>query len=169
MNHQKLTTLLLTMSLSALSLAGCGTSAEQPSADPPSTAVSAEAAVTETTSEPAVPQTTPDTQEKSPAYPLPTAAEDAGIYVEPIPDISDDFIRGMDVSSVLAEEKSGVNTTVLTARSKMYLPPWLRQVSTMHASVSGMILMMKTATDTVVETMISPLRSRLENAPRITA
>ncbi len=108
MNHQKLTTLLLTMSLSALSLAGCGTSAEQPSADPPSTAVSAEAAVTETTSEPAVPQTTPDTQEKSPAYPLPTAAEDAGIYVEPIPDISDDFIRGMDVSSVLAEEKSGV-------------------------------------------------------------
>ena len=108
MNHQKLTTLLLTMSLSALSLAGCGTSAEHPSAEPPSTAVSAEAAVTETTSEPAVPQTTPDTQEKSPAYPLPTAAEDAGIYVEPIPDISDDFIRGMDVSSVLAEEKSGV-------------------------------------------------------------
>ncbi|MCM1183622.1 MAG: glycosyl hydrolase 53 family protein [Roseburia sp.] len=43
-----------------------------------------------------------------PVYPLPTAAEDAGIYIEPIPDISDDFIRGMDVSSVLVEEKSGV-------------------------------------------------------------
>lgn len=64
-------------------------------------------------------QTTPETATASdstqntvsnevPAYPLPTAAEDAGIYIEPIPDISDDFIRGMDVSSILAEEKSGV-------------------------------------------------------------
>ena len=30
------------------------------------------------------------------------------IYVEAIPDLSDDFIRGMDASSVLAEENSGV-------------------------------------------------------------
>ena len=45
---------------------------------------------------------------QAPIYPLPDAAEDAGIYVEPIPDISDDFIRGMDVSSILVEEKSGV-------------------------------------------------------------
>ncbi|MCD7737849.1 MAG: hypothetical protein LUH58_02245, partial [Lachnospiraceae bacterium] len=30
------------------------------------------------------------------------------IYVEAIPNLSDDFIRGMDASSVLAEENSGV-------------------------------------------------------------
>ena len=41
-------------------------------------------------------------------FPLPTEAEPADIYVEPIPDISDDFIRGMDASAVLAEENSGV-------------------------------------------------------------
>lgn len=38
----------------------------------------------------------------------PTEAVDSEVYVEAIPDISDDFIRGMDASSVLAEEKSGV-------------------------------------------------------------
>lgn len=56
------------------------------------------------------PESAPDTAvaETVPAYPLPAAAEDAGIYIEPIPDISDDFIRGMDVSSILVEEKSGV-------------------------------------------------------------
>ncbi|MBE5878218.1 MAG: glycosyl hydrolase family 53 [Lachnospiraceae bacterium] len=32
----------------------------------------------------------------------------SSIYVEPIEGISDDFIRGMDVSSILVEEKSGV-------------------------------------------------------------
>ena len=42
------------------------------------------------------------------SFPLPTAAEESEIYVEPIPDISDDFIRGMDASSVLVEENSGV-------------------------------------------------------------
>lgn len=41
-------------------------------------------------------------------YPLPTSAEDASIYIEPIPEITDDFIRGMDVSSILAQENSGV-------------------------------------------------------------
>lgn len=41
-------------------------------------------------------------------FALPTEAEDSDVYVEPIPDISDDFIRGMDASSVLVEEKSGV-------------------------------------------------------------
>lgn len=41
-------------------------------------------------------------------FTLPTEAEDSPVYVKPIPDISDDFIRGMDASSVLVEEKSGV-------------------------------------------------------------
>lgn len=41
-------------------------------------------------------------------FPLPTASEESEIFLTPIPDISDDFIRGMDASAVLAEEKSGV-------------------------------------------------------------
>lgn len=48
----------------------------------------------------------PDLKEMS--FELPTEAEEAGISVEPIADISDDFIRGMDASSVLVEENSGV-------------------------------------------------------------
>lgn len=39
---------------------------------------------------------------------LPTGPEDSDVYVEAVPDISDDFIRGMDLSSVLVEENSGV-------------------------------------------------------------
>ena len=39
---------------------------------------------------------------------LPTAKESAEIYVEPIAGLSDDFIRGMDVSTVIVEEESGV-------------------------------------------------------------
>lgn len=39
---------------------------------------------------------------------LPTGPEDSDVYVEAVPGLSDDFIRGMDASSVLVEEKSGV-------------------------------------------------------------
>ena len=39
---------------------------------------------------------------------LPTEAVEAEIYVEPIPEMADDFIKGVDISSVLAEEASGV-------------------------------------------------------------
>lgn len=39
---------------------------------------------------------------------LPTGREDAQIYVEPIEGLSEDFIKGVDISSVLAEEDSGV-------------------------------------------------------------
>ena len=42
------------------------------------------------------------------AYDLPNTAEESNIFVEPIPDLSSSFIRGMDTSTVLAEEKSGV-------------------------------------------------------------
>ena len=38
----------------------------------------------------------------------PTQLEDASIFVEKIDGLSDDFIKGMDVSSILAEEASGV-------------------------------------------------------------
>lgn len=39
---------------------------------------------------------------------LPTGPEDSPVYVEAVPDLSDNFIRGMDASSVLVEENSGV-------------------------------------------------------------
>lgn len=41
-------------------------------------------------------------------YELPAEAEEAGIYVEPIDGLPADFIRGVDISSVIAQEKSGV-------------------------------------------------------------
>jgi len=39
---------------------------------------------------------------------LPTGPEVSEVYVEAVPEISDDFIRGIDMSSVLVEENSGV-------------------------------------------------------------
>lgn len=41
-------------------------------------------------------------------FSLPDGTEESDIHVEPVADISDDFICGMDASSVLAEENSGV-------------------------------------------------------------
>ncbi|MCM1037902.1 MAG: glycosyl hydrolase 53 family protein [Ruminococcus sp.] len=41
-------------------------------------------------------------------FSFPEGPEESEIYIEPIADISDDFIRGMDASAVLVEEKSGV-------------------------------------------------------------
>ena len=41
-------------------------------------------------------------------FPMPDGPEESAIYVEPVADISDDFIRGMDASAVLVEENSGV-------------------------------------------------------------
>ena len=41
-------------------------------------------------------------------FPLSDGPEESSVYVEAIPDISDDFYRGMDASAVLALENSGV-------------------------------------------------------------
>ena len=41
-------------------------------------------------------------------YDLPAEAEEAGVYVEPIDNLPDDYIRGVDISSIIAEENSGV-------------------------------------------------------------
>ena len=41
-------------------------------------------------------------------FPLPDGSEESTVFVEAIPDISDDFYRGMDASAVLALENSGV-------------------------------------------------------------
>lgn len=41
-------------------------------------------------------------------YALPTEPEEATVYVEPIENLQEGFIRGVDISSVLVEENSGV-------------------------------------------------------------
>ncbi|MDY3795214.1 MAG: hypothetical protein SOZ81_00660 [Agathobacter sp.] len=38
---------------------------------------------------------------------LPTESVESDIFVAPIDGLSDEFIKGMDVSSVIAEEESG--------------------------------------------------------------
>lgn len=53
-------------------------------------------------------QTESTSIENSYKYTAPEGIEQAGIFVEPVEGISDEFIRGVDISSVLAEEKSGV-------------------------------------------------------------
>ena len=40
-------------------------------------------------------------------FTLPDGPEESGIFVQPVADISDDFIRGMDASAVLSVENSG--------------------------------------------------------------
>lgn len=41
-------------------------------------------------------------------YDLPTEPQKENVYVEPIENLREDFIRGVDISSILAEEASGV-------------------------------------------------------------
>lgn len=94
----------LSLSLCAAVLAGCGapkqvsteTQAEV-STQAPAPAETQEAAQTETTQE--ILAQVEETAGKMPA---------GEIYIEPVEGITDDFIRGMDASSVLVEENSGV-------------------------------------------------------------
>lgn len=88
--------LCISVSLCSTTLVGCGNSSEEAVAE---TEVTTEAQeVTETTQ-------VETTQETTQANPV---ADVTDIYVEPIEGISDDFIRGMDASAVLALENSGV-------------------------------------------------------------
>lgn len=103
-------TMLAVLLTAALSFVGCSADTDQTSveANPVETKESTVENPESSTSETAVAENSSQTPLQASAFPLPAAAEDAGIYVEPIPNLSDDFIRGMDVSSILAEEKSGV-------------------------------------------------------------
>lgn len=98
--HKKLLALCTCMALSASALAGCGADNAQPAAE------AEEQVSTESDGETAEVQTesTGDTV----MFPLPDGPEESEIFIAPIPDIPDDFIRGMDASSVLVEENSGV-------------------------------------------------------------
>ena len=101
-NRTSFLALCLSASLCTTALAGCGagstkTATETQSVAQTETQVAAETQETET-----------DSVNTTTAFPLPEGPEEADIYVEPVADISDDFIRGMDASEVLVEENSGV-------------------------------------------------------------
>lgn len=85
-------------------VSGCGNPEEQPV--PETAAVSSSGGNAETTSSD-VGGTTVKKIEAT-IYELPTEAEEAGVYVQPIDNLPDDFIRGVDISSIIAEEDSGV-------------------------------------------------------------
>lgn len=107
-----------------LGLSGCGNAAGQETASP-AESVESPAAPAENAGETAAseneakPEGVQNAEAEGPApkaewpvdavlYELPAEAEEAGVYVEPIAGLSEDFIRGVDISSVLVEEKSGV-------------------------------------------------------------
>lgn len=95
-HFKRLFCLLCTFTLS-LSITACGSDSTAGKAD---TAKEA----TEITSETA----TYSEEMEILSFPLPSQAEESSIYVEPVEGMTDEFIRGMDASAVLSEEKSGV-------------------------------------------------------------
>lgn len=87
----KLLALCISAGLCFTALSGCGSSSAELDTDSDSqVSASTESAVAVTT------------------FSLPDGPEESEIYVEPIENISDDFIRGMDASAVLSLENSGV-------------------------------------------------------------
>lgn len=115
---KKLLAAVLCVSLSAGTLAGCGkkesagnNSTEDSRTDGGSQSTDAQQETT--TQFPAIERKTADEIEINPevidvtTFALPDGPEESGIFVQPIEDISDDFIRGMDASAVLAVENSG--------------------------------------------------------------
>ena len=101
-NCTRFLALCLSASLCATALAGCGAGSTKTDAQPQQTAQTE----TQVTAETQAAET--DSADTATAFPLPEGPEEADIYVEPVADISDDFIRGMDASEVLVEENSGV-------------------------------------------------------------
>ena len=99
--HTRLLALCIGAGLCVAALSGCGAGSTKPEAE---TQASVQTEVSTETQASTEPEAASET-----VAALPTEeAEAGGLYIEPIPDISDDFIRGMDASSVLVEEKSGV-------------------------------------------------------------
>lgn len=106
---RKLPALCIGVSLCAALLAGCGARDEGQDV-PADTQVSAEVQSSEETESSEETKTvhSPEDIGEIISFDLPTGPEESEIFVEPIPDISDDFIRGMDASAVLVLENSGV-------------------------------------------------------------
>lgn len=106
-SRKKLLALCISASLCSAALAGCGTGNTETAAESQKTT---ETQVTAEKAETTETQTTEETETEMEVttFPLPEGPEESEVYVEPIENISDDFIRGMDASAVLAEENSGV-------------------------------------------------------------
>ena len=113
--HTKLLALCISASLVLAALAGCG-SKNTTSTKAPQSTVTTEATTENVSTEPPLLEATVTNAASTPnveqidvtTFPLPDASEESSIYLEPIAGISDDFIRGMDASAVLANENSGV-------------------------------------------------------------
>lgn len=99
-SRKKLLALCISVGLLSTALSGCGTGGSDPAAEPSDAAQTESADGTDAAQE--------GSADGVVTFSLPDGPEESEIYIEPIPDISDDFIRGMDASSVLVEEKSGV-------------------------------------------------------------
>jgi arabinogalactan endo-1,4-beta-galactosidase len=98
MKNKGLTAVLMALSISAFLLSGCGNSTGDNITASSEADVSSETEITTETLTETVALEEADL----------SSSDVSEIYIEAIPDISDDFICGMDVSSILAEEKSGV-------------------------------------------------------------
>lgn len=97
---KRLTAVGLCVGLGLGAMWGCGTRGSAPASENAAQTAQEETAPEETVQVESVGEIT--------TFPLPQASEESEIFLAPIPDIADDFIRGMDASAVLAEEKSGV-------------------------------------------------------------
>lgn len=106
-SRTKLLALCISASLCASALSGCGADSAEPASQ---TQVSTEANTVP--AETQVSTVQESVQQESTievtTFPLPDGPEESELFIEPIADISDDFIRGMDASAVLVNEKSGV-------------------------------------------------------------
>lgn len=97
-SHAKFLALSISAGLCLSALSGCGTNGSE--------SVTQEQNSTQTESGDGATGT--DSGDGVMTFALPDGPEESEIYIEPIADISDEFIRGMDASSVLVEENSGV-------------------------------------------------------------
>ncbi len=117
--YRKLLAACVSVSLGASLLAGCGDSAGTAETKTEDAAVATETQNVSETQDGTETQTETEAQGTDTAedviepvgevttFPLPDGPEESDIYVQPVADISDDFIRGMDASAVLSVENSG--------------------------------------------------------------
>lgn len=94
--------------------------------------------------------------------------EGSSLYVKKVEDLPDDFILGMDASSVIAEEQSGVKYYNFNGEEQDVFRTLAESGVTTYESGYGTIRMTRTATATAaaITTWKKPLR--LANAPRST-
>lgn len=112
-SYAKLLAAIMNASLCLTALAGCGGKDNTESV-----ANVQESTQEQTPAETKAAEETPETEDvQEPAkeygpievttFPVPEGSEESEIFIKPIENISDDFIRGMDASAVLVNEKSG--------------------------------------------------------------